>query len=90
VSLQELADLVNLNPFYLSRVFRKQVGVPPHVYHTHLRVAEAKRLLAAGVRLSQVAHATGFYDQSHFGQHFKRLVGVPPGAYAQHVRSKTS
>ncbi len=29
VSLQELADLVDLNPFYLCRVFRKQVGVPP-------------------------------------------------------------
>ncbi len=90
VSLQELADLVDLNPYYLARVFRAQIGIPPHVYHTHLRIAQAKRLLATGAGPAHVASATGFYDQSHLGQHFKRLVGVSPKTYARKLRLRTS
>ncbi len=87
VSLQELADLAELSTFYLARAFRKAVGVPPHVYQIQVRIARAKTLLARGVSPANVAHAVGFYDQSHFGQHFKRLVGVTPGAYARESKN---
>ena len=83
VSLQELAQIADLSPSYLCRAFRQAIGVPPHVYQIHVRIDRAKQLLTRGVPLPQVAHATGFYDQSHFGQHFKRLVGVTPGSYVQ-------
>ncbi len=87
VSLQELADLAELSTFHLSRAFRKAVGVPPHMYQIQVRIARAKTLLARGVSPASVAHAVGFYDQSHFGQHFKRLVGVTPGAYARESKN---
>jgi transcriptional regulator GlxA family with amidase domain len=83
VSLQDLAGIVDLSPYHLSRVFRDELGVPPHVYQTHLRVERAKQMLVRGHAPAEVAAATGFYDQSHFGQRFKRYVGVTPGTYAQ-------
>ncbi len=81
VSLDELASVAGLSPFHLVRIFRAHVGLPPHRYQVQVRVARAKRLLAAGLAPALVAAETGFADQSHLSRHFKRLVGVPPGHY---------
>jgi AraC-like DNA-binding protein len=82
VTLEQLATLVNLSPFHLLRMFRDAVGLPPHCYLTHIRVMQAKRLIAIATPLAEVAGAVGFSDQSHLTKHFKALVGVTPGQYA--------
>lgn len=87
VSLEELARLANLSPFHLVRVFREEVGLPPHAYQVGVRLARAKGLLLRGWPIAQVAQGTGFADQSHFTRRFKRLVGVPPGSYAKTART---
>lgn len=81
VSLAELTAITNLSPFYLLRVFHKQVGVPPHEYQTQLRIAHARKLLRRGHSISEAALETGFFDQSHLSRNFKRIVGVTPGQY---------
>ena len=81
VSLQELAQIAGLSPFHFARAFRQEVGLPPHRYQMQVRIDHARRLLAQGVSIANVATDTGFYDQSHFGWHFKRLVGVTPARY---------
>ncbi|MEW6492616.1 MAG: AraC family transcriptional regulator [Cyanobacteriota bacterium] len=81
VSLEELANVAQLSRFHLCRSFRQEIGVSPHAYQTQVRIAHAKRLLARGMAIAQVASDTGFCDQSHLGGHFKRLVGVTPGNY---------
>jgi AraC-like DNA-binding protein len=83
MSLEQLAQLVNLSPFHLLRTFRDIVGLPPHAYLTHIRVMQAKQLLRLGIPSVDVALLVGFADQSHFTKHFKRSVGVPPGVYMQ-------
>lgn len=83
VSLAELASLVGVSAYHVSRVMRRTVGMPPHVYLSHVRVRRAQALLANGASLSMVTHATGFFDQSHFTRTFKRIVGIPPGQYAR-------
>ena len=82
VSLDELAQVAGMSAFHLCRRFRQEIGFPPHVYQTRLRLDRAKTLLAQGVAPAVVAAQTGFYDQSHFGATFKRFVGFTPGAYA--------
>ncbi len=81
--LSELAELVNLSPMRLLQSFRKQVGLPPHAYLNHVRVHQAKRLIAAGWSLSDAALEIGFTDQSHLHRHFKKMLGVTPGQYAR-------
>lgn len=81
ISLSQLAELVNLSPYYFSRVFSRTVGIPPHTYLTQRRVERAKVLLTLGLSIAQVAAETGFVDQSHLTRHFKRIVGVTPGQY---------
>lgn len=81
VSLEELARLAELSPFHLARLFRQEVGMPPHAYQLQVRLARAKRLLLHGAPVSNVANETGFFDLSHFTRHFKRQLGVAPGRY---------
>lgn len=81
VSLEQLAQIANLKPLRLLRVFQREVGLPPHTYLVQVRVARAKALLSAGMPIAHVASDTGFTDQSHLNRHFKRVVGVTPGQY---------
>lgn len=85
VSLATLAGLVHWTPYYLLRVFRNEVGLPPHSYLETVRVERARQMVARGIPLAQIAYDTGFSSQSHFTTTFKRLVGVPPGQYAREV-----
>lgn len=83
VTLAELSGLTGRSPFYVSRIFREAVGVPPYAYLALVRVRRARELIARGYPLSYVTHATGFSDQSHLTKQFKRIVGVSPGQYAR-------
>jgi len=82
-SLDELARLAGMCRFALVRAFTKEVGMPPHAYQTHLRVALARQLISTGRRLTEVALEVGFTDQSHMNRHFKALVGTTPGEFAR-------
>ncbi len=82
-TLAELAAHADLDKFHLCRAFRAQVGMPPHAYLTHLRVARAKELLARGMRATDVAQLAGFYDQAQLTRHFRRIVGTTPARYAR-------
>ncbi|MBX7152153.1 AraC family transcriptional regulator [bacterium] len=81
ISLDELATLSGLSPFYLLRAFRKETGLPPYEFLINIRIERAKRLLIRRTPIAVVAHSTGFADQSHFTRFFKRLTGVTPGQY---------
>ncbi|BAZ17805.1 AraC family transcriptional regulator [Calothrix sp. NIES-4071] len=81
VSLEQLVELTNLNRFYLIRLFRNAVGLPPYAYLTQIRVERAKQLLREGKSIADVAFTVGMSDQSHLSRHFKRIVGISPGLY---------
>lgn len=81
-SIHSLAHLVDLSPYYLVRAFHKQVGIPPHKYQTMVRVHHARRLLASGAPIAEVAYRAGFCDQSHLNRCFKKVLGITPGMYA--------
>lgn len=84
VSIRSLADIVGLSAYYLVRVFHKHVGVPPHQYQKNIRVLKARKLLASGAPISEVAYRAGFCDQSHLNRCFKTTLGVSPGKYVAH------
>jgi AraC-like DNA-binding protein len=65
-----------------------EVGLPPHAYQTQVRVMRGKSLLAQGLSIEQVALKVGFFDQSHFTNHFRRLFGYTPGIYQKNISEK--
>ena len=88
VSLEELARHVIMNKYALAHAFTKHVGIPPHEYHTCLRIQQAMELLADGVNCAAVAVMVGFSDQSHLNRQFRRLVGTTPRQYARSLAQK--
>lgn len=85
LTLAELAEVSGLSRYHLIRSFARAYGLPPHAYLNQIRVAEARRQLAAGVAPSAVE--VGFFDQSHLIQHFKRAYAVTPAAYQRAISS---
>jgi AraC-like DNA-binding protein len=82
IVLDDIALIAGMDKFHLCRAFRTQIGMPPHAYLTHLRVARAKQLLESGARASDVAPLVGFYDQSQLNRHFRRIMGTTPARHA--------
>lgn len=81
VTLTELAAVVGLSPFHVTRLFSRSVGMPPHAWRNQLRLSRAQALLRQGMSVTDAAAATGFTDQSHFTRHFKRAYGAAPGRW---------
>ncbi len=80
-SLEDLAAEAGLSPFHFQRMFRVSHGLSPHGFLEAARVAEARRLMWAGVGLAEVASACGWSHQSHFTRAFRAATGLAPGAW---------
>jgi len=85
LSVQQLAQQVNMTEYNLVRKFKKSYHLPPRQYLLNLRIEKAKKLLAQQLSSTQVAYQTGFFDQSHFIRHFKRFIGITPKQFASKV-----
>jgi AraC-like DNA-binding protein len=83
LSADDLARAVGLSRFQLYRQFRERYGLAPSAYLRQVRLREARRRLAAGAAIAEVAFATGFADQSHLTRWFRRSYGITPGVYQQ-------
>jgi AraC-like DNA-binding protein len=81
VRLADLAAIAGVSRFHLLRLFRREIGMPPHAWLMQRRLREAKALLRAGETPAAVAAALGFVDQSHLTRRFRRSFGVTPGQY---------
>lgn len=82
ITLEQLAAMVYLSPPYLSRVFRQETGATFHNYLTGVRISKAKTLLQHDdLRVTDIAAAVGFDDQSYFTKVFRRMVGTTPLRY---------
>lgn len=84
-SLAELAGLAGLSPFHFQRAFKARFQISPHQWRMALRVAEAKRQLARGESVAEVAAAVGMTDQAHLTRRFAGMYGVTPGRYQRQL-----
>jgi AraC family transcriptional regulator len=84
LSLDEMAQSVELSTAHFARMFRKSTGVTPHQFVLHQRVERAKAMLrVSDGRVLDVAVACGFKTQQHFAQIFRNVCGVSPTEYRE-------
>ncbi|WP_110657624.1 AraC family transcriptional regulator [Salinicola halimionae] len=81
VTLQELEGIAGQERWTLSRDFRALFGTSPYRYLTLRRLDLARRQIAAGARLTDVAVSVGFADQSHMTRAFGGAFGVTPSRW---------
>ena len=87
LSLKEVAEIVYLNPNYLSEIFKCRTGENFIEYITRIRIDHAKKLLRdLGYKTYQVGQMVGYEDPSYFSKVFKKTVGVSPSRYRDTYR----
>ncbi|MEV0202818.1 AraC family transcriptional regulator [Nonomuraea sp. NPDC050691] len=86
--LDDLAAAVNLDPAYLGRLFRQDVGLTPLGFLARLRAERAATLLAhSNLPAARVGAAVGWDDPTYFARRFRTLVGLTPTEYRRRSRS---
>ena len=82
LTLNEMAQLVELSPAHFLRMFRKSTGETPHQFVLRKRIERAKEMLRAPeARVLDVAVACGFKTQQHFARVFRGICGASPTEY---------
>ena len=92
LTLQTIADDLNVSTYYLAHVFKNMCGYAPMTYLQKRRIGEAQTLLIHTDRsISDIAYSLGYDAQSHFSQQFSKHVGMPPGEFRkQYVVNKNA
>ncbi len=84
----QVAQSVNASEDYLSRVFRRELGLTPWEYLTRLRIQRAKELLMTGAdSVAVVGARVGFPDPAYFSRVFKKITGSTPQAFREGFRT---
>jgi AraC family transcriptional regulator len=84
LSLDEMAQSVELSAAHFARMFRKSTGETPHQFVLRQKIERAKAMLRdRATRVLDVAVACGFKTQQHFAQVFRDVCGVSPTEYRQ-------
>lgn len=80
ISLDGIAENMYLSPFYISRIFKSEIGDTPIHYLINIRLDRAKELLESGLAgsVQEVAAQVGYDDVYHFSKLFKKRYGIPP------------
>jgi AraC-like DNA-binding protein len=82
LTIQQLAEIADLNPTYFSNLFSRYMGISPVKYINKRRIEEAQKLLlSTDQTLYQIASAVGFSDEYYFSRVFKKIVGLAPAHY---------
>ena len=81
LSLDDLAQAVSVSPFYLSRLFREELGVSFTEYITKLRLEKAISLLAEGLPVKECCFAVGYNDPNYFSRLFRKYYHLSPTEY---------
>ena len=82
ISIQDICRELGCSKSTLLSTFKKQYGLTVGDFLTEYRLGEAKKLLEEGrVSINEVAHSTGFYDQSYFSKVFSAKLGISPSTY---------
>ncbi len=82
VTLENIADYVNLNAVYFSVLFKKETGLNFSSYLLNVRMNAAKEFLRTGNdTIAAIAEKVGYKDAKHFSQVFSKAVGIKPAMY---------
>lgn len=80
--LEDLAEIVGLNPVYFSVLFKKETGINFSMYLVNVRMEKAKELLCnTNETVAAIGDKVGYKDSRYFSQIFTKQVGIKPVLY---------
>ncbi len=84
ISLDDVSRVVNISPYYFSKVFKEESGLNFIEYLTNIRIDKAKELLEnSNLSIKEICVSCGYTDPNYFSRSFKKNVGVTPTEYKE-------
>lgn len=81
-TIDELAEKFNYNKDYMSRMFKKHLGVSPRKYINGMKILKAKEYLCQfDLSIKEIAYKLGFKDEKYFMKLFKEYENLTPSTY---------
>ncbi len=82
ITIQDIADHLNINRSYLHRIFKSFTGASIQSYLLDYRIRQACILLrTTGLSVRVVAHSVSYIDPLYFSRIFHQKMGVSPSEY---------
>ncbi|MBZ9686747.1 AraC family transcriptional regulator [Clostridium estertheticum] len=80
ITLEEMAEKVNVNKYYLCRIFKEAYLITPFEYLNQLRIQKSKEVIINNkyLKINQIAFNVGFNDTSYFCSMFRKIEGCTP------------
>lgn len=81
---QEIASKINISVSHLTRIFKKELGIPLNRYINLLKLEKVKELLSdTDLSIEEIAKITAFYDATYLCKSFKKYTGITPATFRQ-------
>ena len=88
ITIEDLSHYINLSPAYLSKLFKKEVGISISEYIRQQKIETAKNMLKfSDISIALISSILAFPSQSYFSEIFKSITGLTPSAYRKHNKN---
>lgn len=86
ISLDDVSKVVNISPYYFSKVFKEEAGENFIEYLTRIRIGNAKESLrTTELSIKEICLMSGYGDPNYFSRIFKKYEGVTPSEYRERL-----
>ncbi|HIZ21396.1 MAG TPA: AraC family transcriptional regulator [Candidatus Blautia faecigallinarum] len=86
ISLDDVSRMVDISPYYFSKLFKQEQGEGFLEYLTGVRMSAAREFLRnQNYSIKEVCSMCGYSDPNYFSRIFKRYEGVTPSEYRERL-----
>lgn len=84
LTLKDVSEAMFVSPFYLDRIFKKNIGFSMAQYIINRKLGHAQNLLRdTDESIVKIADMVGYDTPGYFSQMFKKKFGITPGTYRE-------
>lgn len=89
ISLEDVANHVNISTYYLSKIFKKEMGVNFITYVTDRKMDMAKEMLVnTDIPVLNIALDLAYNEANYFSKAFKKKTGLTPSEYREKYKTR--
>ena len=89
ITVEELAEHLEISKGHFSRIFKQQTGVPFVKYLNQYRVDRAEELIRnTNLKVYEIAEKAGIQDYTYFTQVFRSIKGISPSELRRNKKSQ--
>ena len=89
ISLGDVAEYACVSPGYMSKSFKRIMGMSLVDYISTMKIERAKEMMGEGQesRIADIALSLGFHNIYYFSKVFRKVEGIPPTEYMKKLHT---